>query len=92
MNAFANLRARTDERMAVDHRPLVHVSAGIYKHRRHANDARRDVSAVSDRRATWNDAHIVVDLCWTRRISVLVEKSEALIRGHVRDCTHAEAE
>src|SRR5215208_1764207 len=92
VHPFANLRTRTDERVAIYHRSLVDISAGVHKHRRHADNTRRDVCAVSDRRAAGNDPHVILDLRWTSRISIFVKESEALAHGHVSNSAHAKAE
>src|SRR6185369_7517796 len=92
VNALADLRARADERVAIDHRALINVSAGVYKHRWHANHAGRDVSTVSDRRASGNDANAIFDHSRATRVSVFVEKLKALAGRHIDSRPHAKAE
>ena len=57
VHARADLRARPDERVRVDERLLADVRADVHVHRRHADDAGREVRAVADRRAAGHDAH-----------------------------------
>src|SRR5262249_36333187 len=92
VNAFADLRARTDERVAIDHRSLVNVSAGIHKHRRHTNHTRCDVSPVANRRTTGHDANVVFNRCGTTRKSIFVEELKTLAARHIADRAHAKAE
>src|SRR5207249_10691118 len=43
VHSLADLGARADEGMAVDHRTLVHVGADVYVHRRHVHEALGDI-------------------------------------------------
>ena len=56
VDARADLRARADQRVRVDQRSLADVGADVHVHRRHADDAGREVGAVADRRSAGHDA------------------------------------
>src|SRR3954462_2587769 len=79
--------------MAVDHRAFVNVGAGIYKHRRHADDSGRDVGAVANARTTGYDAHSIVSRKSSDWISVLIEKLQRRARWCLfNDLAHAKAQ
>ena len=89
VDALPDLRARTDEGVAVDHRPLVDVGADVDVRRRHHDDARRDVGAAPDRRVPRVRRARPRGRAAARRKRVAVAEPEGS-RGHVR--VDAEAE
>src|SRR6266850_7090139 len=79
--------------MAIYHCSLVDKSAGVDEHRRHADDAGRNVRAVTYARPTGNDAHAIVRRKSSDWISVLVEKLKTGVSGrHFHNRAHAKAE
>src|SRR5215510_1784478 len=93
MDTLSNLRARTNKRVTINHRPFINVRTRVHKHRRHANDAGCNVSAVSDTRTARHNPNTVVRGKLSNRISVLVEELQTSIGWrHVNYCAHAKAE
>ena len=92
VNALAYLRARSHQRVAVYHRPFVHVGAGVHEHRRHADHARRHVGTVAYARASGHDAYVVFDSCRTCRISILVKEAEGGRSRHIDKLAHAKSD
>src|SRR5205823_14369357 len=97
MDALTDLRARADECMRIHHRVLPDVRADVDVHRRHADDARGDVGAAANRRASGHDADTIREIESMRRERVLVEEEMAggralvVVRRHVDDLADAEA-
>src|SRR5262245_37618671 len=89
MNAFANLRARTHQRMTIDHRTLVDIGAHVDEHWWHTDDAWRDVRAIANAGPSGNDAHILEDARGPDRIGIFVEEAEARSHRHVCERAHA---
>src|SRR5687768_15744381 len=92
MYALSNLRAGCDQRVTVDHRPLIDERARVDKHRRHADDTGCHVSAVADRRTTGNDANVFFDRGRTSRKRIFVEEPETLAGRDVDDRPDAKTE
>src|SRR5260221_7901219 len=79
--------------MSIDHRSFIDISAGIDEHRRHADDAGRNVRAIAYARTARDDAHAIVRRKSSYWISVLVEKLKTGICGrHFHNRAHAKAE
>src|ERR1700686_965843 len=93
MYPLANLGAGPNQRMAIDHCPFVDIGAGVDEHRRHADYAGRNVSAVANARSAWHNAHAIVSRELSNRISVFVEELKTCIRGrHFDDGAHTKAQ
>ena len=81
VDALSDLRARADERVAVDHRALVDVGPDVDVRRGHDDDALRDVRAAPDGRASRDDADPRRQLAARRqRVAVAEEKRAGLAR------------
>ena len=76
MHARADLRARADQRMRINHRSLADPRADVHVHRRHADHAWRQIRAVADRGAARHDpnARLRARVVLPDRQRVLVEK------------------
>jgi CheY-like chemotaxis protein len=72
MHPLADLRARANERVRIHHRALPDVRPDVDVHRRHADHARRDVSAAANCRAARHNADSIAERQSPRRIRVLV--------------------
>src|SRR5262249_60650258 len=93
MDTLSNLPAGSDKRVTINHRAFVNVRSRIHKHRRRANDAGCNVSAVSDTRTARHNPNTVVRGKLSNRISVLVEELQTSIGWrHVNYFAHAKAE
>src|SRR5258705_3024702 len=93
MYAFPNLRARSDQSVAVYHCSFVHVCTRIDEHGRHADYARGNISAVANAGPARHDAHAISSRKFSNRIGVFVEELEGAIRGrHVDNRAHAKAQ
>ena len=77
MHSFANLRARSDKCMRIDHRARPDVCANVHVHRRHADDPGSEVCAPPDGRPTRNDTYRVGKREPAKRVRILVEEREA---------------
>src|ERR1700691_190858 len=77
MHALADLRARPDKSVGINHSSLVHVGAHVDKHRRHANYGWRHVSSLAHRRATGNDANSVSYRKLPGREGVFIDKAQS---------------
>src|SRR4029450_2354288 len=92
MYAFPDLRARSDQSVAVYHCSFIHVCTRVNEHGRHADYAGGDIRAVANAGPARHDAHAIVSGKLSNRIGVLVEELEGAIRGrHVDNRAHAEA-
>src|SRR5208283_2481260 len=79
--------------MRIDQRILADIRAHVHKHRRHADDAARDVRAYANAGAAGNNAHAVRGGNRLHRIGGLIEEGlAARVNGHVHDRAHAKAE
>src|SRR5262245_37857152 len=76
MDAFTDLRARTDQRMRVHHRPFINVGSNVDEHRRHTDDVFRHVCAIADRGSTRNNTYAARGGKRMGRQRILVEESE----------------
>ena len=89
----AYLRARTDQGVGIDHRVFTYVSSHIDEHRRHADYAAADMSAVANAGAARNDANTVGNREGMKRVGGFVKEGEhGRIDVHVHDGTHSKAE
>src|SRR6476620_10209768 len=93
MYALPNLRARSDQSVAVYHRSFIHVCTRIDEHGRHADYARGDIRAITNARPARHNAHAIVSRKLSNRIGVFVEELEGAIRGrHIDNRAHAKAQ
>src|ERR1043166_5481631 len=93
MDPLSNLRTRPNQCVTINHRPFVNVRPRIHKHRRHTNDAGRNVSPISNTRPARHNPNAVVHGKLSDWISVLVEELQTSIGWrHVHNRTHAKAE
>ncbi len=93
VHARADLGARPDQRVRVDQRVGADPRADVHVHRRHADDAGRQVGAVADRRAAGHDADARLDPGPLQRQRVLVvERQAAMVHRRVDEIAEAEAE
>jgi hypothetical protein len=86
MHSFADLRATADERVGIDHRSFVDISADVDEHRRHASDAAADVRAIANGRTAGHDANPIRELEQLAREGVLIEE-----RTHFNDAAVLES-
>src|SRR5438477_8287095 len=90
MAVTADLRATSNERVGIDHGAFANVSPHVHEHRRHANHAAANVTAIANAGAARNNAHAVGSRERTRWIRRLVEEGLLHgINGHVRDGAHS---
>ena len=92
VDPLADLRAGADQRVGVDHRPVVHIRADVHVHRRHAHDAAAEVAPIADRGAAGHDPYAVLGSEGAERVGVLVEEGEGAAGGGRPDLSQAEAE
>src|SRR6266849_1293896 len=79
--------------MRINHSSLADVSAHVYKHRRHADDAAPDISRVANAGSAGNDSNAVAGRDRSNGIRGLVDERLACrVDGHVHDRAHAEAQ
>src|ERR1019366_9771319 len=83
VHALADLRARADQRMRVDHRAFTHVGADVDEHGRHADDGRRNVRPFADGRSTGHQANTIGEGETTGGESVLVNKGKYVSVRHL---------
>src|SRR4051812_3423290 len=74
MDAFADLRARPDERVRIDHRSFIDICANVDVHRWHAYDALRHEGAAANAGSAGHHANPVTRRESASRIRVLVDK------------------
>src|SRR5260370_33643999 len=90
MAVAANLGATPNKSVRIDHRAFSHISPHVDKHRRHANHAPADVTAIADARAARNDADAIGSWKCANATSGLV--AETLLRrgdGPIGNSAHA---
>src|SRR6476646_2906930 len=78
--------------MTIDHRTFINVRTCVHVHRWHTNNTRRNIYAVADTRAARNDSNVLLNLCWSKRISVFIKKLETGSSGLIDQFAHSEAE
>ena len=95
-SALADLRARSDERVGVDHRARSDPRADVHVHRRHADHARREVGTAAHGRSAGYEAYSPIDAERLHGIGMLVEERErpraARADRHVHQSAEPKAE
>src|ERR1019366_2614923 len=76
VDMLTHLSAGTDQRVRIDHRAFVDISAYIDEHRGHANDGGGYIGASAHGRASGNHTHQVAGGEVANRIGILVNKRE----------------
>src|SRR4029453_7294860 len=92
MDTLPNLRARTNERVTVDHGPFVNVSTNVDVHRRHTNNSRGEVNTIAYARTARHNPHLLFERSHSDRVRVFVKKSQTRAARHIHQTTHAKAE
>jgi hypothetical protein len=93
VDALADLCARADERMRIDHRPVADVRTDVDVHRRHADDTLAEIRAIANGRTTGNDPHATAGIEPFQRHRVFVDKRPPSVVGrHVDDDADAKPE
>src|SRR5208337_5509642 len=59
MAILPNLRARTDQRVRIDHRAFAHIRPDVHKHRRHADHSPADICAIPYAGSSGNNTHAI---------------------------------